>query len=140
MITYIQRNDDPAIPPPYDFPEITMRSFRLPARVANLQALCDKYLNIGTLEDRGFEYRALFGFVDMELVTYPTMMFAQEPFSGWGFASQQELYFRFFVWKFISLGGILFPDPIPELFFPFMFVDNSWSMTSGRAVLVFPKV
>ena len=126
--------------PPYDFPEITMMSFRLPATVANLQALCDKYLNIGTLEDRGFEYRALFGFVDMELVTYPKMMFAQEPFSRWGFASQQELYFRFFVWKFISLGGILFPDPIPELFFPFMFVDNSWSMTSGRAVLGFPKV
>jgi hypothetical protein len=140
MITYIQRNDDPAIPPPYDFPEITMMSFRLPATVANLQALCDKYLNIGKLEERGFEYRALFGFVDMELVTYPKMMFAQEPFSGWGFASQQELYFRFFVWKFISLGGILFPDPIPELFFPFMFVDNSWSMTSGRAVLGFPKV
>src|SRR6202012_2603928 len=37
-------------------------------------------------------------------------------------------------------GGLMFPDPLPELFFPFIYVDNSWSMISGRNVIGFPKV
>ncbi len=138
--SYVLQNDDPCIPPPYDFPGITIMSFRLPAKLANLQILCDQWLNVGSLSDRGFEYRAFLDFVDMEIVTYPQMKFAQPPYSNWGYASQQELYFRIYVWKFISIGGVLFPDPIPELFFPFMYVDNSWSMMSGRGVLGFPKV
>ena len=140
MIPYISRTDDPEIPPPYDFPGVTIMSFRLPATLANLQSLCDQVLNIGSLEKRGFEYRAFLDFVDMEIVTYPRMMFAQPPFSNWGYASQQEIYFRFYVWKFLAAGGVMFPDPIPELFFPFIFVDNSWSMMSGRGVIGFPKV
>ena len=140
IAAYISRPDDPDIPPPYDFPGITIMGFRLPATQAKLQALCDQLLNIGTLEARGFEYRAFLDFVEMEIVTYPKMLFAEEPYSNWGYASQQELYFRFYVWKFISLSGVLFPTPIPELFFPYMFVDNSWSMTSGRNVIGFPKV
>src|SRR5262249_44247139 len=77
----------------------------------------------------------------MEIVTYPKMMFAQPPFSNWGYASQHELYFRFYVWKFVPMGGgILFPEPMPQMFFPFVYVDNSWSMISGRTVIGFPKV
>lgn len=139
MVEFISHVDDPEVPPPYDFSNISMMSFRLTATQANLQALCDKFLNIGDLADRGFEYRALTNFVDMEMLTYPEMRFTKPPYSGC-FASQQELYFRFFVWKFISVSGVLIPDPIPELFMPFIFVDNSWSMISGRTVIGFPKV
>jgi hypothetical protein len=140
MIKYITRVDDPEIPPPYDFPRITIMSFRLPAAVANLQALCDQLLNIGTLAERGFEYRAFLDFVDMEIVTYPKMVFAQAPYSSWGFASQQEMYFRFYAWKFVSVSGVLIPELLPEWCIPFIFVDNSWSMISGRNVIGFPKV
>ena len=140
MTAYVSRTDDPDVPPPYDFPGITIMIFRLPASLTKLQSLCDECLNIGSLYDRGFEYRAFLNFVDMEIVTYPKMMFAQPPFSSWGYASQQELYFRFYVWKFVSVGGVLFPELIPELFFPFIYVDNSWSMISGRTVIGFPKV
>jgi len=140
MIQFIQRNDNPEIPPPYKFPGITIMSFQLPAKRKSLQALCDDMLNIGSLLDRGFEYRAFTDFVDMEIVTYPKMMFDEEPFSNWGFASQQEIYFRFYVWKFNLFGGLLFPELFPEFFFPFMYVDNPWSMTSGRNVIGFPKV
>ena len=139
MVEYISRPDDPAIPPPSDFPGVTIMSFRLQAKAADLQKLCDKQLNIGTLEQRGFEYRVFLDFVDMEIVTYPRMEFAEAPYSKWGFASQQELYFRIYVWKFWSFGGLLFPDPVPEWFIPFIFVDNSWSMISGRNVIGFPK-
>jgi hypothetical protein len=87
MIAYIGRADSPKIPPPYDFPGVTIMSFRLPAALANLQTLCDQLLNIGTLEQRGFEYRAFLDIVDMEIVTYPKMIFAQSPYSTWGYAS-----------------------------------------------------
>ena len=140
MIQFIQRSDDPEIPPPYKFPGVTIMSFRLPAKQANLQKLCDDMLNIGSHADRGFEYRAFTDFVDMEILTYPKMMFDEEPFSGWGYASQQEIYFRFYVWKFSLIWGVSFPEPLPEFFFPFIFVDNPWSMTSGRNVIGFPKV
>src|SRR5664279_3145145 len=129
MIAYISRDDSPEIPPPYEFPHITVMSFRLPADLACLQRLCDDLLNIGTLECRGFEYRAFLDFVDLEIVTYPRMKFARPPFSTRGFAGQQELYFRFYVWKFVLVSGILIPEPIPQLFFPFIFVDNSWSVS-----------
>jgi hypothetical protein len=140
MISFIQRDDNPEIPPPYKFPGITIMSFRLQAKLGNLQDLCDELLNIGSLADRGFEYRAFTDFVDMEIVTYPKMLFNQAPYSHRGYASQQELYFRFYVWKFNVFGGLLFPDPLPQLFFPFIYVDNSWSMISGRNVIGFPKV
>ena len=140
MISFIQRDDNPEIPPPYKFPGINIMSFRLQADIGKLQGLCDELLNIGSLADRGFEYWAFTDFVDMEIVTYPKMMFDEQPYSSWGFASQQELYFRFYVWKLNMFGGLLFPDPLPELFFPFIYVDNSWSMISGRNVIGFPKV
>jgi hypothetical protein len=140
MISFIQRDDDPEIPPPYKFPGITIMSFQLQANLGNLQDLCDKLLNIGSLADRGFEYRAFTDFVDMEIVTYPRMVFDEPPYSSRGYASQQEFYFRFYVWKFNLFGGLMFPDPSPQLFFPFIYVDNSWSMISGRNVIGFPKV
>ena len=140
MISFIQRIDNPEIPPPYKFPGITIMNFQLPANMANLQGLCDELLNIGTLADRGFEYRAFTDFVDMEIVTYPRMMFDQLPYSQWGYATQQELYFRFYVWRFDLIGGLLFPELFPELFFPFIYVDNSWSMISGRNVIGYPKI
>ena len=139
MIAFIERDDDPEIPPPYKFPGITIMSFRLHAQLNSLQDLCDKFLNIGSLAERGFEYRSFTDFVDMEIVTYPKMLFDEPPYSSRGYASQQELYFRFFVWRFDLFGGLLFPAPRPELFFPFIYVDNSWSMISGRNVIGFPK-
>ena len=140
MISFIQRDDSPEIPPPYKFPGVTIMSFRLQADIGKLQGLCDDLLNIGSFEDRGFEYLAFTDFVDMEILTYPKMLFDEEPYSSRGYATQQELYFRFYVWKLNSFGGLLFPDLLPELFFPFIYVDNSWSMISGRNVIGFPKV
>lgn len=139
MISYIQRFDDPAIPPPYKFTDVTIMSFQLPAKLANLQKLCDDLLNIGSLADRGFEYRAFTDFVDLEIVNYPEMIFDKAPYSGWGFATQQELYFRFYVWRFDLFDGLLFPSLFPQLFFPYIYVDNPWSMVSGRNVIGFPK-
>ncbi len=71
MVAYITRDDSPEIPPPYEFTDITILSFRLMAKLSNLQDLCDQWLNVGTLAKRGFKYKACFPFVDMEIVNYP---------------------------------------------------------------------
>jgi hypothetical protein len=56
-VQFILRSDNPEISPPYNFPGINIMSFRLPSTLANLQNLCDQLLNIGSLQDRGFESR-----------------------------------------------------------------------------------
>jgi hypothetical protein len=140
MVAFIQRDASPEIPPPYVFPGVTICSFRLAAELTKLQALCDQWLNIGTLAKRGFKYIAFLPFVDMEIVSYPKMTFGEQPYSDWGYATQQEIYFRFFVWKLQYACGIMVPAELPELFFPYIFVDDSWSMISGRNVIGFPKV
>jgi Acetoacetate decarboxylase (ADC) len=141
MPAYIDFESDPQIPPPYDFPGVTIRSFRLAADVSRLQALCDRCLNIGSLAARGFEFRALLPFVDLEFLTYPRMSYGAPPYSEWGSATQQELYFRFFVTKYVLVGGwFLLPAPVIASFFPYIFVDNSWSLIAGRGIIGFPKL
>jgi len=54
MTSFIQRTDNPEIPPPYLFPGVTIMSFRLPAKLTKLQDLCDELLNIGSLAERRF--------------------------------------------------------------------------------------
>jgi hypothetical protein len=139
MAAFIEQDGDPQLPPPYRFPGITITSFRLPADFNALRQLCDRLLNIGTLQERGFEFRPLIPYVDMEIVTYPRMECAAPPYAGMGYMSQNEIYFRFFVIKYQSIAGMLFPLPEVACFFPIIFVDNSWSVIAGREVLGFPK-
>jgi hypothetical protein len=141
MGTYIPVDSDPQIPPPYRFPGVTMQSFLLQANQHNLQALCDRQLNIGSLAERGFEYRAILPYVFLEFVVYPRMLFDMLPYSTWGFTTQNELYFKFFVAKYILIDGLfLLPMPWLTAFFPYIFVDNPWSVIAGRDVLGFPKL
>jgi Acetoacetate decarboxylase (ADC) len=141
MITtpFIYRVDDPQIPPPYSFPDVQIHSFELEADPRRLQALCDKFLNIGTLAERGFEYRPLLPYVALEVLFYPQMTSTIPPFSNYGFLSQNEAYFRFPVVKYEPIGFLLLPVEVSN-FFPYLFVDSSWSAFSGREVIGFPKV
>jgi Acetoacetate decarboxylase (ADC) len=132
---FIERCGDPEIPPPYSFPGIRLTSFRLDADLIALQALCDRFLNIGNLSARGFEYRAIIPYVDMEILIYPRM---ETPFFK-NYMSQREIYFRFFVLKFQLVGAMLLPTVELACFFPFIFVDNPWSAIAGREVVGYPK-
>ena len=136
---FIERDGDPQIPPPYWFPGVTIRSFRLTATLVALQALCDRLLNIGTLAQRGFEYLAFLPFVDLEVLTYPRMESEVPHHRLKGFTAQREAYFRLFVAKFEAIGLGWFPTEI-AVFIPFIFVDNNWSVIAGREVVGYPKV
>ena len=65
-----------------------------------LTELCDRVLNVGDLEDRGFEFRPIFPFVDLEILHYPKMEYAYFPSAG--SISQNECYVRIFVMKYIG--------------------------------------
>jgi hypothetical protein len=135
---YIDQIGEVEFPPPYTFPGVTILSFRLDADLACLNILCDRVLNIGSLEDRGFEYRPFLPFVDLEILSYPRMENALWP--DMGNTSQRECYVRIFVWKFVEFWGWLIPTMEVATFCPFIVVDNPLSAFSGRDVLGLPKL
>ena len=135
---YVDQIGDAQFPPPYSFPGVKVLSFRLVADLGALTALCDKILNIGDIADRGFEYRPVIPYVDLEILFYPKMEYAFFP--NLAFTSQHECYVRIFVMKYIALGGLLVPDGELAIFCPFLAVDNPWSAFAGRDVLGYPKL
>jgi hypothetical protein len=143
MIPFIQRDGEIEEPPPYSFPGVTIRSYRLLAEWSALYALCNQQLNIDTLENRGFVYFPLpfipLNFVDMEILTYPKLYDdnPESPFRG--FITQQECYFRFIVVKYVPFGLLLIPEEF-SVFFPYIAVTESWSMVTGREVIGLPKL
>ncbi len=139
MPTFIQRDDDPQIPPPYDLTGVDVRSFELRADMGALRDLCDALLNIGSLTQRGFQYRPVLPYVALEVLTYARMISSAPPFSGHGCIKQQEIYFRLPVCRYNLIGPFLVPAQLYN-FIPFIVVDNAWSAFSGRDVLGFPKV
>jgi hypothetical protein len=135
---YVNQIGDAQFPPPYTFPNVEILSFRLPASLDALTRLCNDLLNIGDLDDRGFTFRPMFPFVDLEILHYPKMEYGLFP--QFGTISQHECYVRLFVMKYISVGGWLVPDGEVAMYCPFLVVDHPWSAFSGRDVLGFPKL
>jgi hypothetical protein len=135
---YISQIGDTQNPPPYTFPDVDINSFRLAVDLDVLTALCDELLNIGDPDTRGFEYRPVFPFVDLEVLHYPKMEYGLFPPAG--FVSQHECYVRFFVMKYIGWNGWLWPDGEMAVFCPMLIVDNPWSAFAGRDVMGLPKL
>jgi hypothetical protein len=146
MIPYIERDGDPTAPPGYSFPGVMVRSFLLPADMTALSTLCGKLLNIAPLAECGFEFVPLLPFVFVGVLTYPKMLDLVPRFAQRGFTSQHELFSAFLVARLDSM----FPgDPLLGqictfggcyIFFAYLFVDNPWSMITGREVIGFPKL
>ena len=146
MIPYIERDGDPSAPPGYSFPGVMVRSFLLPADMTALSTLCGKMLNIAPLAECGFEFVPLLPFVFVGVLTYPKMLDLDPIFAQRGFTSQHELFSAFLVVRWDSM----FPgDPLLGqictfggcyIFFAYLFVDNPWSMITGREVIGFPKL
>ena len=135
---YVNQIGEAQSPPPYTFPDVSINSFRLAADFDQLTQLCNDLLNVGELEDRGFEFRPIFPFVDIEVLYYPKMLYAFFP--PLGYITQNELCVRIFVMKYIAIGDLLVPDGEVAIFSPFLIVDNPLSAFAGRDVLGFPKL
>jgi hypothetical protein len=135
---YHDQIGDVQAPPPYLFPDVTINSFRLRANLDKLTELCDDILNVGEFDNRGFQFKPIFPFVDLEIIHYPRMEYAFFPPAG--YIMQNECCIRLFVMKYIRVGDWLVPDGEVSFFCPFLVVDNSWSAFAGRDVLGFPKL
>jgi hypothetical protein len=138
MAAFISIDGESQLPPPYRFPDVSINSFKLEGTIEAIQQLCDKLLNIGAREERGFEYYAASKYVDLEILHYPRMECTSPPFADQGFSTQNEIYFRVMVAKMRISGNLIVFDSI-GLFVPFIFVDNPWSVISGREVIAFSK-
>jgi hypothetical protein len=135
---YVNQIGDTQNPPPYTFPDVLINSFRLKVSLDALTAICDDLLNIGDPNDRGFEFRPVFPFVDLEVLSYPRMEYALFPWAG--YVSQLECCVRIFVMKYINCHGWVWPDGEIAIFCPFVIVNNPWSAFAGRDVLGYPKL
>ena len=87
MAKFIELEQGPQVPPPYEFPNVEINSYRLAADPFKLQVVCDRFLNIGTLEERGYQFRVIAPFVDLDYLYYPKMLYAREPYSNTGYAT-----------------------------------------------------
>lgn len=131
---------DPQSPPPYLFDGVEVQSYSVLAEASKLTALCDRFLN-KVAADNGANFRILpitgfgKGLVNVQLLHYPKMYSATPGFENLGFTFQNELLVSIPVVRTTSLG---LPVAV-GIFVPYLWVDNAWSLITGRDVVGFPK-
>jgi hypothetical protein len=145
MIPYAVRDGEPTQPPDFAFPNVTVRSFLLPAGALELTSLCDTLLNVLPKSQSGFTFTPLAPFVVVAVLHYPEMRAVTPPFNN-GFSTQTELLFGFPVvrWDLLFPGVPLLEELVTfgdcSMFYPYLLVDSPWSAFTGREVLGFPKL
>jgi hypothetical protein len=131
---------DPQSPPDYRFERVTMRSFPLPAPYAAVKKICDDYINAIAIRDNlplRIEPLTLpyspYAPIMVSVLRYGRMY--SQARAAEGFSKQNELVFEI---------PIVIDDPPnpPKIgfFVPYVFVDNDWSIASGRDVMGYPKL
>jgi len=124
---YVETPGDQQVSPPYMFKKMRSLWYALPADGDKLQRLCDKYLN---RPSRGKPfYKNLFPYVFVQLNSYPEISAASAPGQV---MSAEEVG--------LSLWLLRLPDFGMPFFQPFLFIDNPWSVVTGRSVFGFNKI
>src|SRR5690606_13684666 len=131
------RSGDPQFAPTYEFHDVELTGFRVPASLACLRALVDEQLN-NPFPERTYRYEPASHSIIIECLDYGSMLAAHAPpgFRSGDSTSQRELIFRVLVGRVNDGSGIARE---PALFCPFLYVDSSWSLLSGREVIGYPK-
>ncbi|MFQ5526096.1 MAG: hypothetical protein ACE5GX_07505 [Thermoanaerobaculia bacterium] len=117
-----------------DFDGVVMRVFPLRANLNRLTSFCNRYLNMKiSPEIAHFEPAA--PYVLMMVVNYGRMA---DSTSNMGWVAQNEILFA------VPLAGSWNQDGQtirePAIVSPFIFVDNAWSIATGREVYGWPKM
>jgi Acetoacetate decarboxylase (ADC) len=130
---------DPQQPPDFKFEQVYMRSFPLAAPFAAVQQICDDQINTIAAAygvDLKISAVALLlssdALINVTVASYGRMSSLQFPNNG--YSKQNELLFEIPV--VITRGGV---DTI-GFFVPYVFVDNDWSLVTGREVMGYPKM
>jgi hypothetical protein len=129
---------DPQLPTPYRFEDIAARMFPLYANKQKLRTICNTYFNnIAVAKNLPFRIKPIQSLVLMEVLSYPKMYAGGLPGQQFGYSTQNELLFSIPV-VYWNHAAIPYPAAV-GLFTPFLFVDNDWSLITGRDVAGLPK-
>ncbi len=131
---------DPQAPPPFSFDDVGLQMYSVVADATRLRAVCDRCLNsvIARAGGRSRIYPIAglgSGIVNIQLLRYPKVYSKAPGHEYFGYSSQNELLISIPVVKTNALG---LPVAV-GLFAPFLWVDNAWSLITGRDVVGFAK-
>ncbi|HTQ03394.1 MAG TPA: acetoacetate decarboxylase family protein [Polyangiaceae bacterium] len=131
------RSGDPQFAPEYDFRGVSLTGFIIPAARSELRSLIDEQLN-APYRDRSYVYEPVSSDVIVEYIDYGSMVAAHPPphLTIDDSAGQHELVFRVLVGR-VDRGSRIAKKP--AMFCPFVFVDSTWSLISGREIMGYPK-
>jgi hypothetical protein len=131
------RGGDPQFAPEYDFRNVSLTGFILPAARSQLKRIIDAQLN-EPYPDRSYVYEPVSSDVILEYIDYGSMVAANPPphLTIDDSAGQHELVFRVLVGR-VDRGSRVAKKP--AMFCPFVFVDSTWSLISGREIMGYPK-
>ncbi len=150
-IPFIQSAASQEVPPPYDFPGVTVQGFVCEVEVAAVQRYCDRCFNLGDPSARGFSYGAVpswpYGLLLM--IDYPVMMTSyrgrenigpETQYADRGIVSQKEVFLAIPVARVGTAPGTLLANSTVEWMLPFIVVGNPMSAVCGREMLGLEKL
>jgi len=124
--------------PPFEFHNVTARVFPLKANISRLTDFCDSYLNMDIPDEIVHFFPAL-PYVYLAVVNYGSMSPLSFSAQNVGWVAQDEVFFLIPVEKWIRKEGkMVFKEW--ACVSPFIFVNDSMSMTTGREVYGWAKV
>ncbi|NKB17168.1 MAG: acetoacetate decarboxylase family protein [Pseudanabaena sp. CRU_2_10] len=134
--SYIERGGEQTYSPPYMAQGAKLYSFLLQANRKSLQALCDKYLNQPT---GGItNYQPVLPYVFLVFADIEREYSMQEPDRQRGWMPEINVAFWILTASSKQVGGVQIPVHF-AWFMPYIFVDNIFTLISGREVFGFHK-
>ena len=128
---YIERAGEQCFLQPYDIKGTNLYGFILEGSLHKLQAVCDTYLNQPAKGE--VEYRPAMHYVVLTFGTMDSLSSTNKPDSEKGYVLEEEVVF----WILTMVGKQVGPAFVVERlawFMPYVFVNNSPVLISGREV------
>jgi len=135
MANYVERDGDWVLRPPGRLEQITMHLFLLRAGANELQALCDRFINIPT--GNAVKAEPVFKGFPLVLLTVADIAkgYSKDPDdAGHGWMTERDV--GFFIPADLTWGG----NARVANLLPYLYVDNFPAVLIGREIFGFPKV
>jgi hypothetical protein len=147
-VPYTQSAASLEVPPPYRFPGVSAYAFVWEAQMEPIQAFCDKFLNLGTCEQRGFVYKPapFWPFTMLLFIDYPHMISTcpkpgeEMAYGDRGYVKQTEVLVALPVVRTGVTNKTRLLDAEFEWGLPFIVVADAMSAVSGREMVGLPKL
>ncbi|WP_225225669.1 acetoacetate decarboxylase family protein [Komarekiella delphini-convector] len=128
---YIERADGQAFNQPYEIKGTKMYGFVIEGSMTKLQEVCDKYLN--NPSNGEIEYRPAMNYVVLTFNNVDFLSSIEPPDYNKGTSAEEEAIF----WMLTVVGKRIGPFFVAERlawFMPYIYVNNSPALVSGREV------